>query len=555
VRPILIAGLLLAGCGDAGEDSSTVTSPDAGDASAGPLDGGGTPNSGTTDGALAAPADAGVSPRDADASGDAGASAVGVASAAMGKLFPTGFSVASPLAQHRMKVMRRVDPNGARTPVEKVEMLGSVLAGIRLDDCGVMLSGLAMAGSGDNVSCYGPQLDYQGHPDGSPDSGQFPGGDLGLWEATEGATGEACAAAKLNALVSGIARKVDFGLFASAAMVCSGRVAGLIAAKAEADAGVSDGGTASASPLFSGRLDLKAKLAEALAFDPAVTVNAAMLERMEDAEGEAIHYTLELAVKPGAPVGGGPMPVARTIVTELVHRVHPAETGSYHGRIWSTSSGSGASEAYSVSYAQNAMTGHLRYHTVSASFDAGKSPTFVDGRLAINSDWSSNAAQGIFDMTPSDGTGSVSFAWQAGADDSHARIFHASTGTSGTVATGCGFFSYGTRFNRSESDPMAWPENSFQTFICNWAGPGNSHAGRSHFAQKQCMRMDDAGKFVPTTNAISYAPVNTCDSTATSFAYKRTMASSYSTTPITSALVDVSTDTDYAAFVAPARLF
>jgi hypothetical protein len=67
--------------------------------------------------------------------------------------------------------------------------------------------------------------------------------------------------------------------------------------------------------------------------------------------------------------------------------------------------------------------------------------------------------------------------------------------------------------------------------------------------------MDELGKFVPTTNSISYAPANSCDSSATSFAYKRTTASGCSTTPITAALVDLTANADYAVFAAPMRLF
>lgn len=58
-----------------------------------------------------------------------------------------------------------------------------------------------------NVECYGPTLAYQNHPDGAdpaPRSGQtyptLPGGDLGIWKASE-SDGTACAAAKLNALM------------------------------------------------------------------------------------------------------------------------------------------------------------------------------------------------------------------------------------------------------------------------------------------------------------------------------------------------------------------
>jgi hypothetical protein len=553
LRTTLCASLALAACNGSTSDLVDLLLPDAGgqDAQTASADGAvdvKDGDAGQGGGLDAAARDAGSPPVDAG-SVDVGAASV---------LFPTGFSVTSPLAQQR-RVMRRIDPNMAVTPAERSAQLASVLGGKVLDDCTVMLSQLALMGSGDNVTCYGPQLDYTGHPDGTPASGQLPGGDLGLWRETEARTGEACAAAKLNALVSSIGRRVDFGLYASASMVCTGRLKGLIGAAAADDAGVPDDASVddagARTPPFLGKLDLKSDLAAVLAADGALAVGEASIERITDAEGEAFKYVLELTVTPPAPGGGGggPAPSARTIRTELLHVVDPVDSGSYRGRIWSRSGSGAQSEAYSVAYAKNALTGRLRYHTVSASFDAGHVPTFdADGQLRIDSDWSGNATQGIFDMSASDGTGSVSFAWQAGSGDSHARVFHAFTEASSGATTGCGYFAYGSRFDKSAP---SWPDNEFSTFICNWAGPGNNHAGRSGYAQKQCMELDPAGLYTPTTSNLSYAPVNACDSTSTSFTYKLTSEPSYTTAPLVDGLVKLADDADYTRYDAPATLF
>jgi hypothetical protein len=547
LRTTICASLTLAACNGSTSDLVDLLLPDAGgqDAQTASADGGVDESAGDAGhggGLDAAAHDAGTLPV------DAGEADVRVASA----LFPTGFAVTSPLAQQR-RVMRRIDPNMAVTPAERSAQLASVLGGKVLDDCTVMLSQLALVGSGDNVTCYGPQLDYTGHPDGTPApaSGQLPGGDLGLWRETEARTGEACAAAKLNALVANIGRRVDFGLYASASMVCTGRLKGLIGAALADDAGADDAGAR--TPPFAGKLDLQADLAAVLAADGALAVSEASIERIPGAEGEAYKYVLDLTVTPPAPGGGGPAPSARAIRTELLHVVDPVDSGSYHGRIWSRSGSGAQAEAYSVAYAKNALTGRLRYHTVSASFDAGHVPSFdADGQLRIDSDWAGNASQGIFDMSASDGTGSVSFAWQAGSGDSHARVFHAFTEASSGATTGCGYFAYGSRFDKSAP---SWPDNEFSTFICNWAGPGNSHAGRSGYAQKQCMELDPAGLYTPTASSISYAPVNSCDSTSTGLAYKLTSEASYTSAPLVDGLVKLADDADYARYDAPATLF
>jgi hypothetical protein len=86
-RPILIAGQLLAGCGDASDDSSTGTTPDADETSACRLDAGnGTPGDGGSDGALGGPADAGGSPRDAEASRRSSATGRDLATCARGRV-------------------------------------------------------------------------------------------------------------------------------------------------------------------------------------------------------------------------------------------------------------------------------------------------------------------------------------------------------------------------------------------------------------------------------------------------------------------------------------
>jgi hypothetical protein len=186
---------------------------------------------------------------------------------------------------------------------------------------------------------------------------------------------------------------------------------------------------------------------------------------------------------------------------------------------------------------------------VSASFDAAPVNVFdASGHFELASNWSGNIAQGIFDMdAASTTTGNASFAWQAGSGDSHARVFNVFTEGTPTALEGCGFFGYGPRFDRAAS---ALPDNSISTFICNWAGPSNNHTGMPGHAQKQCMSQGSSGLFEPTESAITYAPVNACSATS-SFSHKLRAETSYGSTPLTSALVELATDGDFATYRAP----
>lgn len=446
-------------------------------------------------------------------------------------LFPLGFAVSSPTAMARKSFDKGVDPASADTHDERAEQLEALLAGRTLGDCGVMLGAL-LGGQGDNVSCYGPELDYQNHPDamGGSASGRLPGGDLGLWKPTE-PDGQACAAAKLNALIDTLSRRVDFGLYVAASMVCTGRVSREIRTD-EADGGVALDGT----------LDLTNALSTALAMNQNLTVERASLERVRDAGSpHTYHYALSIV---------GPM--GRAVTTDIEHVAEAAGAGSYAGRIWGTVSEGTRTDAYSVGYQRSEGTGRLRYHVVTASFDATPVDPFdATGHFRLASNWSGNIAQGIFDMDAARvATGHASFAWQAGANDSHARVFNVFTETSGTTVAGCGFFGYGPRFDRGAS---SLPTNAISTFICNWAGPSNDHGGLAGYAQKQCMTQGSVGFFEPTSSAIAYAPVNAC-STAGGFGYKLPSEASYVTTPLTSALVKLSTDADYARYQAPSIL-
>lgn len=454
-------------------------------------------------------------------------------------VFPMGLAVRSPThLAAPARIAKRIDPTAAKTLDARQAQLAELLSGTKLADCAVFLQSF-LQGAADNVACYGPSLDYKGHPDatmGASAEGQLPGGDLGLWTESE-AGGQACAAAKMNGLLDGVSRRVDLGLYAAASFVCTANVEGKLEVSASADGG-------SSIVTVPSKLDLTSSLATVLGDPGRMTVDAASLEQLITDGSSAYHYTLGLTAS--SPIGDV------VISTEIMHRPDAAVAGTYAGRIWGTMASGGRTEAFSVGYARSEATGRLRYHTVSASYDMTATDVFdSDGRLRVDSNWSGNIAQGLFDMdaaTVSEGNGS--FAWQAGRGDSHARVLNVFTERGATTLAGCGFFGYGTRFNATAA---ALSDNAISTFICNWAGPGNQHTGLVGYAQKQCMEQSATGIFVPTTNAIAYAPVNSCSSAA-GFEYKLTSETTYTSTPVTSDLVKLADDTDFTKYVAPAAL-
>ncbi|MEY4295178.1 MAG: hypothetical protein RLY82_866, partial [Pseudomonadota bacterium] len=70
-----------------------------------------------------------------------------------------------------------------------------------------------------NADCYGPQLDIAAasHPDNLTAAAMtLPGGDLGIWSATETGLGNACAVAQLNARMRGVAARSSQAMIALA---------------------------------------------------------------------------------------------------------------------------------------------------------------------------------------------------------------------------------------------------------------------------------------------------------------------------------------------------
>ncbi len=360
--------------------------------------------------------------------------------------------------------------------------------------------------------CFGPSVKYQNHPDfvmGMPAAtGEFPGGDLGIWTETEAPSGEACAAAQINLLMAG-ARDQSLGaLMGLAALISVANDSG------------------SALPAAGATLDLKSQM-NALGVAN-VTFSQADLSQL--ASAGAWQYTLKFDYTRNLKL--------KNVVVELSHAA--MSDGTYNGTLYYRISGEATDfMGGNCPGSSRTINGSLRYSKASDSDMQlqSRSATFcganIDGRVSDSSDvsygqidankrypssstgWSDNFNLFAANYNPDANSGNFVFAWQAGVNDSHTRVFQAGVNAH-EPADGEAYFGYG--------NPMHTFDGNVLGMICNWAGPSGSHTPKA-FVQRQAIAFDEAkGIFAQPTGGsdIVYAPTNSCDAAAgTSFNYDK----------------------------------
>lgn len=375
-----------------------------------------------------------------------------------------------------------------------------------------------------NVSsplCYGPTLDYVGHPDATGDdeaegpNGDLPSGDLGIWDESQG--DEACAAAKMNELISKVASKVDNAINVFGVMACAGKKAD-IALPAE-------GSSVNMASVMDAQMDV-----------PGLTVSSATIERLDDDSDGNTVYASTVSVTMGF-TGD-----TRTGTMILKHIPTSADNSTYKGKLSftmatdnamagggncdevNTQSGlSGAVEAGVIRYEKTSSTS-LVYQVDFAQFCGKTADPFDANNNILPSDkavaatnpngWADNWNHGIFSFNPVDGTGTVAYAWQAGALDGYTRVLNAETSVTDGVGSGTAYFGFGpdiaTDAGRATIDGM----------FCNWAGPNNKRGnngniGVSELAQRQTLSRAAGGTvFTAASSDITFAPSNSCDANA-----------------------------------------
>jgi len=429
--------------------------------------------------------------------------------------FPSGMAVASLTAATAARGVRATARatalEGDETFSEKAEVFEAILTKAAAGGCNITLPNLG--GFSARAECYGPQVNYANHPNGSGGSGQFPTGDLGLWEATEGGT-EACASAQINELMATTSIYIDTALMLEASAICLLDTAG------------------TAIPSVGGSADFTSDFETSLKVNnpSATATNASVTQTATDLFEYSFSGTTDGAK-----------------AYDVTIRIKKTDASTYQGRIFGYFTTMNK-DAFSTTFSRSGTDLKVRMVAGSWLGAAADSSIFSSGGDLIQDDsFHGSMNQAIVDVNLDTLAGNLSYAWQAGSGDDKTRVFNAYTTVSGSDVSGCGFFGYGNDF---EAD-YASNTNAIDGFICNWAGPGNDHSmsSTSGKAQKQCFQSDSSGVMAEVTGkrAITYAPNVACNDT-TAFTYD---FPAHSADGATNNLITLSSDPDYASFSAP----
>jgi hypothetical protein len=366
---------------------------------------------------------------------------------------------------------------------------------------------LDLAPTFENATCYGPQLTYTGHPDGSPNSGTLPSGDVGLWEATESTTGEACAAAQINARMNGIAKLANGGVFLAASVYCSATVSGT-----------------SLPTRSGGSVDLTSQFAANVSSGTnAVTVTNVDVACTDDDGSKCTEYVVTLEGTSGS----------KEINLRMKHQPTNSTGTRYAGKISYTiedpaatgpnclgAGVTGITYAASVSY-EKPSSSEMTYQLNSGMYcGIGEDPyvsatdfTVDASKKALQTGgdtegWADNFTRATASFDPDSGEGDYSLTWEAGSNDGYARSMLAHIEQLAATNAGVAYFGFGP-------EPEDAGAGEIDGMICNWAGPGASHGSiaSTTLAQKQVFAKSSS-LYTAASSNITYAPTNACTITA-----------------------------------------
>ena len=440
--------------------------------------------------------------------------------------FPSGMIVASPTSSGSSTSGKALTLNSVMNRTTGYDSLTS-----QLED---LLSGASSvsevfdpeafyAMSGD-AECYGPELQYQDHPDApdTNDDGSLPTGDLGIWEETLD-TGEACAAAQLNAQLEGVQNRTFMSMMGLASLI--------IAYESDGHAWPDDVETSGSTG------DLAATLnAEGIA-----NVNFVSAEIEYDSATEQYSYSLELTYTRDSTdydiavsliydevdgdentyesllnllvedtfVNGGDRCVNDNAVTRgtSLHFISNSATDirlqareaawCEHFDFDLASDANGLTQDIATAGLSTEITGYV----LNPDTDPDNNNATLDG-------WENNFAYFTADFNPDTLRGDYAYVWQAGPGDDKSRVFNVglevSDGSSGEA-----YFGYGDHVETTGF------EHIVKGFICNWAGPGNDHTLLAYAQRQHITRSDSSGLFEPSnsngsSSNITYAPTTSC---------------------------------------------
>jgi hypothetical protein len=373
------------------------------------------------------------------------------------------------------------------------------------------------------ANCYGPQVAYLNHNDGtdaSPDA-LLQGGDVGMWLDRNGdqTTGTPCAAAQLNALMDPIKSRANASLMLGARMV----------ALAVAGSGLPAANTSSAvTASFQTFID---------SIVPTGTTANVTLAGITNNGSNSFTYQWRVSFTQGANV--------RWLVVNLTHQ---KTTTGFTGLLQYAASDLRANTQTTASCAASkrlAVAGTLRYTKTSATaleFSSREAPYCVTGASDLLTDfgtWVALDTNKELDPTkttnsdskgwhqdgggfkrfaasfsPSTAAGDYLFAWQAGIGDPNSRMFAVNTTYNSTSEARDlkAFFGFAPNM-ATTTNPGRLGE-----LICNWAGPGhNKNPGHNRFQSQSLSLAATATDWTfpsgaSTDSKIRFAPTNSCNS-------------------------------------------
>lgn len=377
------------------------------------------------------------------------------------------------------------------------------------------------------ANCYGPQVLYALHDDSSATpkaSGTLPGGDVGMWlDRNENqTTGTPCAAAQLSALIDPIKSRANAGLMLGARMVAM--------ATTGAGAGLPSSGSSDVTAAF------QSFMTGMMPAGATATVSQAQITN-----NGSDSFTYQWRVQFTRDTRN------MLLVVKLTHQKTSAGfTGLMQYGV-SDLRTNAQSTAQCDTSKTLAVAGTVRYSKTAAdalAFSAREAPYCVSGADAIVTNfgsWTSLDSNNELDPTkttgahatgwhqdgggfkrfaanfdPASGAGNYLFAWQAGIQDSNARMFAVNTTYNGSSEQRDmkAFFGF--------SPNMGTTSNAQQmgALICNWAGPGLNHSPTHSLFQSQTLTLPASATDwnfptnASTNSKIHFAPTNTCSSTA-----------------------------------------
>lgn len=342
----------------------------------------------------------------------------------------------------------------------------------------------------EDAACFGPVVTYENHVDGGTGAnGELPPGDVGLWTENDAVTGTPCTAAELDAQMGSLSNKSIASLMGLASMVCTINTNGL-----------SMPNTAAPS------VDLTSYMSATDVTFTNATINY-------DGTTGTYSYALDFTYAPAT----------QSYLMSVAMAHTPDSGGAYEGQVSylvNDTFTSGNCPTTDVTY-----NGSLEYDRDGALQMATQAreglfcnpdpTTLVDGRDAGVVDpsdkysignpegWGNNMSIFTANYDPANLNGTYSYAWQAGPDDSNARIFNLVIDDTVDGQTGKAFFGYG--------DDIQATNGAIEGFICNWAGTNNDHSLTDQVQYQEVDYDAATGLLTSVVANIQYAPANDCE--------------------------------------------